>query len=352
MERVKVDRIFSKVFSTYSGNVLSLRGAVFLIALVFCFSIVGFMIIEGYTLIEAFYMTIITISTVGYGEVKPISSSGRIFCAIVILLNIGIFTYAISVFTYYIVEGEIFKKFHKNYITKKVDSLTGHTIICGFGRYGRQIFANLNTRRTDVVIIDHSDEVIKHVQSDNNEIYYVLGDSTQDEILQKAGIERASSLISALQDDSENLLTVMSARQLNKNLVIISRAGSPRIEPKLVKAGADHVLVPEQLGGFYMASLLNKPNAVDFFTFMTREVTEDLGFEEIDCNIKPDFFLGKSIREINVRGKFGINIVAIRDHEDKFFVNPQPDFVIQDGNKLIVLGNNAQINNVLDFMEE
>ena len=346
----KIDSFFSSIFSSYSGRVLSIRSALILIFLVFFISIAGYMIIEDYSLLEAIYMTIITISTVGYGEVNPLSDAGKLFCTFVIILNIGAFTYSLAVFTYYIVEGEIFAKFHNNYIKKKVDSFQGHTIICGFGRYGKEIFGNLNSAKADLVIIEQDENVITQIQSDEKKIFYVKGDSTQDEVLKEAGIERASSLISVLGDDGDNLLTVMSARQLNNEVVIISRASTPRIEPKMVKAGADHVLVLEALGGFYMASLLNKPNAVDFFTFLTKEVSEDLGFEEIDSNQQADFFIGKSIREIDVRGKFGVNIVAMRDHNDQFIVNPQPDFIIQEGYKLIVLGTNAQIEAILNFM--
>lgn len=324
-------------------------GILFLGSLVL--GICGFVIIEGYTLREAFFMTVITISSVGYSEVRPLSSEGRIFTSLFILMNIGIFAYALSVFSYYITQSKIFNKMNINLINSKIERLSDHIILCGFGKYGKEISAHLIKHRLPFVIIDMSAEKIEAVQKSEDKILYLHDDATHDETLLQAGIKRARALIAALPDDSDNLFIVFTARQLNPDIDIISRAKDPKSERKLLKAGADHVVMPEQIGGFYMATLISKPGAVDFFSFITNEYQSDIGFEEIRFEDLPEEFRDKTIRDLRLRKATGANIIGYKNPEGHYIVNPLPDIRLLPGSSFIILGDDEQLKALRQYFK-
>lgn len=324
-------------------NFLSLRFAIALVCGQLALGTIGFMTIEGYNFVDALYMTVITISTVGFMEVEPLSGNGRLFTALLIALNIGIFAYAIAVFTFYIIEGEFFKRMHTNQIKDRISQLRRHVILCGYGKYGKEIVANLRMHQTPFVIIENDLEKIKVMQESNEDILYIEGDATQDETLQEAGITDARGLISALRDDSDNLFIVLSARQLNSRLTIISRAMKDRSQAKLIKAGANHVVMPENIGGFYMATLINKPGAVEFFGFITNEYHSDIGFEELHYEHLPDGFQGKPISALRLRSQTGANIIGYRNKHGAYEVNPSPEVVLAPNETFIVLGSEEQL---------
>ncbi|MDX1666266.1 MAG: potassium channel family protein, partial [Saprospiraceae bacterium] len=283
------------------STLLSIRAGIGLLIADLLIGVVGFMIIEGYDFGDAIYMTIITVSTVGYTEVKPISSAGQYFTSVYILVNLGIFSYLLAVFSYYIVQGEIFKRMHESFIKSSIETLEGHVILCGYGKYGREIVTHLAKHDIPYVIIEKDDKKIEEIQKSKEKILYLHEDATHDEALLGAGIERAKALIASLPDDSENLFTVLSARQLNANINIISRSKDPKSERKLELAGANHVIMTEQIGGFYIATLVSKPGAVEFFYFITDEYHSDVGFEEVRFEDLPQHCRGKSIREMKIR---------------------------------------------------
>lgn len=303
----------------------------------------GFMLLEGFNFLDALYMTIITISTVGFGEIKPLSDGGRLFVSILIIVNTGVFAYVLAAFSYYVIDGKIFQSIHHKRMEKTINNLNGHIILCGCGKYGQEVIQHLIRHDQKLVVIDHDEQQIKVQQSLNPDLLYIIGDATHDEVLEAAGILRANSLISALGDDSDNLFIVLSAHQLHPKLRIISRAAAPRSREKILKAGATHVIMPEQIGGFYMASIISKPGAVEFFSFITNELSSDIGFEEIRYEIlKPDF-QDCPIRDLDLRHKTGVNIIAYRNNSGQYFVNPTPDVVIKKGGSFIVLGNDQQL---------
>jgi voltage-gated potassium channel len=322
---------------------LSLRFALYILAVEILLGIVGFMLLEGYSFVEAVYMVIITLSTVGFTEVQPLSDAGRIFTAAFIVLNIGIFAYVLAAFSYYIIEGEFFKSLHLKYINDRIAQLEGHVILCGYGKYGKEIVANLRQHRTPFVILENDPEEIKLIQESDEKILYVEGDATQDEMLQAAGIQRARGLISALRDDTDNLYIVLSARELNKQLLIISRAMQERSQGKLMKAGANHVVMPENIGGFYMATLISKPGAVEFFGFITNEFHSDVGFEELSYDKLPPAYRGQPISALQLRPKTGANIIGYRNKYGEYQVNPGPDIILAPGETFIVLGSDEQL---------
>ena len=316
------------------------------------FGVLGFMIIEDYSFVDAFYMVVITISTVGFMEVEPLSEAGRLFTAVLISVNIGVFAYALAVFSYYIVQGEIFKLMHVNQIQSRISDLKDHVIVCGYGKYGTEIVANLLLHQTDFVIIENDEEKISAIRHSEKDLLYLEGDATRDEVLLEAGIEKANGLICSLGDDSDNLFIVLSARQLNPTLNIISRAVKERSQPKLIKAGADHVVMPENIGGFYMATLISKPSAVEFFSFITREYESDIGFEELHYEDLLDEYKGVPIRDMHLRSKTGANIIGYRNQEGAYQVNPGPDTILREGGSFIVLGSREQLDKLHRLVEK
>ncbi len=326
--------------------------AIALIVGEFLIGILGFVELEDYTLREAFYMTVITISTVGYTEVKPLSPNGQLFTSFLIILNFGIFAYALSVFSYYVINGEIFKNMHLNLINTKIDKLQNHVIICGYGRYGREITQNFTHHNTPFVIIENDPSVIDEIQKSEDKTLYIEDDATHDETLQQAGIKKAQALIAALPDDSENLFIVLTARQLNPKLNIISRASNPRSQRKLQLAGANHVIMPEQIGGFYMATLVSKPGATEFFSYITRESESDIEFEEIRYKDMPDFCKGKSIRDLHIRRETGANIIGFKQPDGGYTVNPGPETILVKDSSFIVLGSHEQLDKLRRYLNE
>ena len=331
---------------------MSLRIAIVLVVAEVVIGSVGFAAIEGFGLVDSIYMTILAMSTVGYGEVEPLSQAGRIFATVLIVVNLGIFTYTASAFSFYIINGEFFKNLHSQMIQSKISDLTEHVIICGYGRYGKEVRSHLASQNIGYVVIEKSDEKIKQIQEVEDKILYLQGDATQDDNLLAAGIERASSLVTAMADDGDNLYTVLSARLLNPSLNIISRSQNADGANKLQMAGANHVITPEQIGGFYMATLISKPDAVDFFTFITNEQESEIRFGEIHYNEFPDDLKGKSLSELNLRKVTGVNVIAHKSKKGKYHVNPGSDTALKEGESFIFISDASHIGRLPGFLKE
>lgn len=336
---------------TLPSNFLSLKVALLLLALDLGLGTIGYMSIEKYDLADAFYMVVITVSTVGYTEVQPLSDAGKLFSAFYIIVNIGLFAYFLSVFSYFVIQGKIYKTWHYSMIKKSINQMEDHIIVCGYGKYGREISTHFEKHDLPFVVIDMDEEKIETLQESHKKYLYINDDATHDEALQGANIGKASALIAALGDDSDNLFVVLSARQLNPNLRIISRAKDPKSQKKMLLAGADRVIMPEQIGGFYMATLITKPDAVEFFSFITNENQTDIGFDEISFDEVPENCKNKSIRDLNIRSTTGANIIGFKDDRDKYMVNPPPDVILKKGSSFIVLGSRQQLDALRKYLE-
>ncbi len=224
---------------------------------------IGYVLIEGYPWLDAYYMAVITLASVGFGEVHPLSTVGRIFTTLLILFNIGLFAYAISTITSIFAEGGFQKLISEFRMNQRIEHLENHTIVCGYGRHGSEVALELTRQNIPFVIIEHQAEKIERLRTETPYLY-VEGDATHDEVLAEASIERATALILTLPDDASNLFITLSARQISSRLRIISRANGPVDELKIRRAGADETVVPERIGGFYMAALVTKSDQVDF----------------------------------------------------------------------------------------
>lgn len=315
---------------------------IILLAVVVLIGVIGFIMIEHYDLLNAFYMTIITVATVGYGEVEPLSDPGKIFAIFLIILSFGTFAYAVSSITKYITDGE-FKVYFKN---KKVNSAIGklenHVIICGYGRNGRQAAHVLKNHNQRFVVIESKKAIVTQMNHKYKDLI-LEGDSTQDETLIRAGIERARALITTLPVDADNLFIVLSARSLNSKLTIISRASDDNSDKKLKTAGADNVIMPDKIGGAHMASLVMKPDVIEFVDFITGQGGDNIKLEEITFDNLREEFHNKTIRDLEIRNKSGANIIGFKTSKAEYVINPSPDTMIIPDAKLFVLGTTDQI---------
>ena len=302
---------------------------------------IGYMWLSHYSFIDAVYMTVITVTTVGFGELRPFSPEEKVFTIFLILTSITIFGYAISAFSEYLVSGRLFDHFKHRNVEKQINRLTGHTIVCGFGRNGKQAILKLTNYNKKIVVIENDKEIIDLLDAD--EILNVQGDATTDEVLLKAGIENAANLITTLPSDADNLFVVLSARQLNKDFKIISRASNESSYSKLKIAGADNVIMPDKLGGNHMASLVTTPDVIEFVDRLTIEGETTANLEEIDVDTLPAKYLGKTILDLDLRRQTGCTVIGFRNPDKDYIINPEADSKLIQGSHLIVLGRPEQI---------
>jgi len=309
--------------------------------------ILGYFFIEHYSFLDSFFMTIITVATVGYEEVKPLSSGGKVFTCFLIIFSIGTFAYAVSVVTKYVIEGEFQIYFRHYQVNKEILKLENHVIVCGYGRNGRQACDQLRSQNELFVAIESNPENVSHMRNDGN-VLFIEGDATEDEVLLEAGIKRAKALISALPNDASNVFVVLTAREMNPNLKIISRASEDASENKLKRAGANNVIMPDKIGGTHMAALVVKPDVLEFIDHITGRI--NIKLEEILYNSLPERMRDKSIRELEIRNKTGANIIGFKTAEGEYVINPPPDTVMQPDAKLFVLGTAEQVSKFKEIL--
>ncbi|MEO7562666.1 MAG: potassium channel protein [Ferruginibacter sp.] len=315
--------------------------------------VIGFMVIERYTMLEALYMTIITVTTVGYEEVHPLSKIGMIFNLFLIISSFATFAYALAKLTQYVVDGEINKFFKTRKIMSAINELKDHVIVCGYGRNGKQAAKILGLHKVKFLVIESNDDLIENELSKGGQLLYIKGDATDDEVLLNAGIKRARALITALPEDADNVYIVLSARSLNSTVQIISRSSNPGSATKLRKAGANNVISPDNIGGTHMATLVSKPDVIEFIDYLSGEEGDSIHLESVGYDILPSKLRDKTLQEIMAWRKTGVNCIGIKDDEGKFIINPPEGTLIMNGMKVIVLGTREQIeemkNNVDDL---
>lgn len=314
--------------------------ALLLVLVVLLFGVFGYRFISDYSWIDALYMTIITVTTVGFSEVKPMGPEGKIFTVLLILTSVFTVGFAISVVTEYILSKNSLQILKKRRVKKTIDNLSNHVVVCGFGRNGMQASERLKAYGKPFVIIERDKEVIDKY---DDEVLFVEGDANDDEVLLNAGIERAQFLITALPDDAANLFVVLSARQLNKNLFIISRASLINSQKKLLLAGADKVIMPDKIGGDHMASLVVMPDLITFMDKLSMEGEHTINLEEVSIEDFADQMECNSLRDLDLRKKTGCTIIGYISPDGEYIINPEADLKLQPKSKVIVLGRPEQI---------
>jgi voltage-gated potassium channel len=307
----------------------------------------GFYSIEGFSLIESFYMTMITISTVGFEEVRQLSSNGMLFTSFLIIISFGVFAYFITNATRFILDGE-FRNFLKiRKMEKSLKNLKDHVIVCGFGRNGKQACLDLLMDNEKVLVIEKTEGIIEDDinkdLSNNKNFIHLQGNAVHEEILLKSKIEDAKALITTLPSDADNLFIVLTAREFNKDMTIISRATEDHSDIKLKRAGATNVIMPDKVGGTRMAKLVSQPDVIEFIEAILLRSSVDVNIEEISCaNMNPSV-LNKSIKELRIRANSGANLIGIKNKDNNFIFNPSPDLRITTHDKLFVMGTPEQI---------
>ena len=291
----------------------------------------------GYGLLDAVFQTVITVSTVGFGEVHNFSAGQKVFTIVLILTGVGTAAYTFSMLVEMLVEGYLADEFGRRRMQRQISGMHGHVVVCGWGRVGRAITRSLRTSHAEVVVIDSSAERIATVDGPS-----VCGDATDEEVLRAAGIERARVLITALNGDAENLYVALTGRSMRRDLFIVARTASDAAVPKLLQAGADRVVNPQDLGGARMAALAVQPHVAEFLDVVMHDGSLEFRLQEIDVPSGSPL-VGQTLRSARVHARTGVLVLAVRHPSQDFRTNPAPDEQIKDGDVLVVIGNTEQV---------
>jgi len=296
---------------------------------------VGFTVIDGYPPFDAFYMTLSTMTTVGYGEIHPLSHAGRIFNSFLIFFGVTTIFIAIGAMTQTIVEMEFGDAIGKRRTKRMIEKLKDHYIICGYGRVGRGAAIELAHAGVPFVVVDNNPERVERAAAAG--MLAVTADSTRDDTLHQVGIERACGLVAALATDADNLFVLLSAKGLNPKIYVATRAAEEGAEAKMRRAGADAVFAPYAMTGHRLAQALLRPHVVQFLDFTTKDVGQDIAIEQV--RVAPHSEMaGRTIREMQLRREVGVIVLAIRSASGEMLFNPPPDTPVRDADYLIVMG--------------
>ena len=295
----------------------------------------GYVLIEGWSVWDSFYMTVITVTTVGYGEVHPLSRAGRAFTVVVLLSGVGAFFYSFTLLMSLLAEGGLVERLERRRLARMLDNLRDHFIVCGFGRMGEIIASEFSRQGVPFVVIERNIERL-HLAMDRGYLA-VEADASDEEVLKRVGIGRARGLIAAVSTNAENVYAVLSARLLNPSLFIVGRAESEDSRTKLTRAGADRVISPYHLGGLQLAQTALRPAVVDFVHLATSSENMDLALEQVHIR-HGSSLANRSLLDAGLRQRFGVVVVGIRRADGKMDFNPEPDTAMHAGDDLVVLG--------------
>ena len=310
-----------------------------ILLLILVIGTIGYRIIEGWSFIDSLYMTAITVSTVGYDEVYPLSTAGRVFSIVLILSGVGTVFYILTTMVQYTIEGEFGIRIGRQRMEAKIKKLRNHFILCGYGRVGHAIANALEQQEAKFVVIDRDEERIREAQ--NASYLAIQDDTTRDEILKQVGIDCARGLITALGDDAANTYTTLAARELNPTLPIIARASNEDARRKLRQAGANRALAPETIGGHRMARLALRPAAVEFIETVLFSGGHELLVEEIEID-RDSPLLGSTVKQVEERFP-GIRVLALREMAGTLIPNPNPKTTVEKASSLTAFGTIEQL---------
>jgi len=315
-----------------------------LIAVIFLLTIgtIGYYTLTDLSLFDSFYMTVITVSTVGFKEVGELSTVSRLFTVFIIFGGLSIVFYAFTNITSFLLEGELADIFRRRAMEGKISNLSDHYILCGAGETGQSVIDQFKKRKADFVVIEKDRDKIDNLIS--QDILTIEGDAANEHILKKAQISKAKGLVTALNNDADNVLTVLTAREMNKTLYIVSRAIEKNADIKLKRAGADNTISPNVLGGTRMASLLMRPTIVSFLDVITHAGEELLDLEDIVI-CKHSKLVGQTLKDASIPDKIGLIVLALlKKDEEELRFNPGPNEALEIGDTMLVLGKQEQID--------
>jgi voltage-gated potassium channel len=322
-----------------------IKFAIIILLTIFIIGTVGFHFIEGWNLIDSFYACITTLSTVGYGDFAPETTAGKLFAVFIIIFGVGMMFYSLVLMAETFIEARLRNLLGRGKLEKAIEKMNDHYIICGGGRIGFLICRELMAGKMPCVVIDNDPEVMQKAQDEG--FLCFKGDATQDKILIQAGIKRAKGIVCVLPSDAENLYVILTAKELNQKIYIISRSEEEESEHRLLRAGADRVMSPYTLGGVRMAMAILRPAMLDFIEITTRQQSLELRMEEISvCEKSP--FISQSLEDSGIRKRYGLIIVAVKKESGKMIFNPMANYIIAEGDRLIAMGEDE---NVKQFSE-
>lgn len=303
--------------------------------LLVAFGTVGFVALQGFTPIEALYMTMITLSTVGFGEVRPLDNTGRIFTIILILMGVSFVAFTLAFFSQILLDGNLLEAYRRRRLKKRLDQLEKHYIVCGYGQMGQIIVHELQRYKIPVVVIENDEAVLLRLREKG--ILNFNGDATDEDNLKDAGILRAKGLVSVVSKDAENVFIVLTARDLNKDLLIFARASTAGSEKRLAKAGANRIVSPYAIGAIRLAHNIVRPTVTDFLELALSGEGMELSMEEI-CIPPESKLVGMELINSGIRGKYNLIVMAIKRWDGNMIFNPAPQEVFQAGDIMIAIG--------------
>jgi voltage-gated potassium channel len=299
----------------------------------------------GFPLLDAIYQTVTTVSTVGFREVHPFSRGAQLFTIVLILVGVGTVLYSFTVVLEGVVEGEIQEVLGRRRMDRRIARISGHVIVCGFGRVGRNLAHYVSGAAQDVVLIEKDPD--RAAVAEEGGILVVRGDATTDEALREAGVERARVLVTTLTTDADNLFVTLTARSLRPDLFIVARARIESSEAKLTQAGANRVVNPQGIGGARMAAFVLQPHVAEFLDVVMHDGSLEFRLEEVP--VPPGSSLaGRSLRDAHIRDSTGALILALRDGGGAFTTNPSPETMLEAGQILIAIGTEGQLKALAD----
>lgn len=308
---------------------------------------VGFTLIDHYPPFDAFYMTLTTMTTVGYGEVHPLSRAGRIFNSFLITFGVTTIFIAIGAMTQSIIEMELGDLINKRRTKRMIDNLKDHYIICGYGRVGRGAAEELRHSGAPFVVVDISPERVERAMLDG--LLAVAADSTRDETLHRVGIERARGLVAALATDADNLFVLLSAKSINPNIYVAARAAEEGADAKMRRAGADAVFAPYSITGHRLAQSLLRPHVVQFLDFTTHDIDKDIALEQVPV-AETSQMTARTLKEMQIGRDLGVIVLAIRHRDGQMIFNPPADTAIRGGDFLIVMGRQQNLRTLEELL--
>ena len=310
---------------------------------------VGFTVIDHFPPFDAFYMTLTTMTTVGYGEIHPLSQSGRVFNSFLIFFGVGTIFIAIGAMTQTIIEREFGEAIGKRRHKRMIENLKDHYIICGYGRVGRGAAAELHHAGVPFVVVDISPERVERAMLAG--MLAVTADSTHDETLRQVGIDRARGLVAALATDADNLFVILSAKGLNPQIYVAARAAEESAEAKMRRAGADAVFAPYSITGHRLAQSLLRPHVVQFLDFTTKDIGMDIAIEQVRVSEQSEM-VSRSIQEMQIGRDVGVIVMAIRKGDGRMMFNPTADTTVAGGDYLIVMGRQENLDSLEALLAE
>jgi voltage-gated potassium channel len=319
----------------------NLKIALIFILILIVIGTAGFYFIEGWDVLESFYTTIMTLTTIGYGDFVPRTRGGMLFTIMLVIFGVGTMLYTVGLVAQTMVEGRLMNLMGRGKMEKTIEKMTNHYIICGCGRIGMLIARELAAEKVPFVVIDNNPEAIQRIQEEG--FVFFRGDATHDKCLIGAGIKRARGIVCVLPSDAQNLYVILTGKELNPKIWILSRSEEEQSEHRLLRAGADRVMSPYTLGGSRMAMAILRPAMLDFIEITTRRQSLELRMDEMEiCEGSP--LIGKSLEESEIRQQYGLIIVAVKKESGKMIFNPVASYVIQSGDKLIALGEEDNVS--------